>query len=50
MITIPTGSDGLHAIVFEPDAKIMHVAIAETDKDVPLCKKVQFNVSELLKD
>jgi hypothetical protein len=39
-----------HSVVFEPDDKIMHIAIAEPDKDAPFCKKVQFNISELLKD
>jgi len=38
-----------HSVVFEPDKKLMHVALAETEIDAPFCPTVTFDVSSLLK-
>jgi hypothetical protein len=37
-----------HSVVFEPDKKLMHVALAESGKDAPFYQAVTFNVSDLL--
>lgn len=39
-----------HTVVFEPDKRLMHVAVAESaGKDAPLCEAVTLDVAELLK-
>jgi isopenicillin-N N-acyltransferase-like protein len=38
-----------HSVVFEPDKKLMHVALAETGNDAPFCQSVTLDVSNLLK-
>ena len=38
-----------HSVVFEPDKKIMHVALEEIGKDAPFCQAVTLDVSDLLK-
>jgi isopenicillin-N N-acyltransferase-like protein len=37
-----------HSVVFEPDKKLMRVALAEPEKDAPFCQVVTFDVSDLL--
>jgi hypothetical protein len=37
-----------HSVVFEPDDRIMHVALTENGQPAPYCRIVSFNVNELL--
>lgn len=46
----PPGSNGIivYAVVFEPNKMLMHVAISENGEQAPFCKKVTFDITELL--
>jgi len=37
-----------HAVVFEPDKMLMHVAFAEPGTDATECRKITLNVAQLL--
>jgi hypothetical protein len=37
-----------HSTVFEPNKRLMHVALAEGGKHAPQCKKVTFDVAKLI--
>jgi len=37
-----------HSVVFEPDKRVMHVALADLVKDAPKCKPVTLDVTKLI--
>lgn len=39
-----------HSVVFEPNKRLMHVALAQDGQQAPECRRVTLNVAALLKD